>query len=251
MENKEVPESKGSKLFMFSPNKDTYIAIFTEILMIILYFSTTNLLSLSNNTVIPFLIFGILTNLVLNVLFPTWWIVFHRGESLSELGISKDRILLNIVISIGFSIFTAFPVILQISQIENGIAHLVYNGIILWEPFFVYCWLQLRYEKAFGIIPGILLTGLSFMAYHIGTFYFENLLILLFWGLIFAIIFHFIKNIIVLWPLTWSFSSSLGTLMGNMVFSWDLVFLWSIILGIQIAFIIFAYTYSNQKNFKK
>jgi hypothetical protein len=244
--NRDVEkQKKKKKLFAFSPDNTTYVAILTELLMILAYFSTTTFMNFSNFIILPFVIFGILTNLVLNVVFPTWWIVFHKRKPLKELGITKDRILIAIIVSIGFSIFTAFPVISQISEVENGIAHLIYNGIILWEPFFVYCWLQIRYEKAFGIIPGIALTGLSFMTYHIGSFSFPNLLILLFWGIIFAIIFHFIKNIIVLWPLTWSVSSSLGTLMGNTAFNWDMVFLWAIILVIQLTFLIYAHFYSN------
>ncbi|TXT62220.1 MAG: membrane protein of unknown function [Promethearchaeota archaeon] len=190
--------------------------------MIGAYSFTTNFLSLSQNVILPFLIFGILTNTMLNVVFPTWWMVYHENQSLKELGITGDCILPAILFSMDFSIFPAFPLIPQLNQVENGIAHLVYNGIILWEPFFVYCWLQLCYEKAFGIIPGILLTGLSFMVYHIGSYSFESFLILLFWGLVFALIFHFINNIFVLWPIKWSVSSSLGTLMGGTVFSWNI-----------------------------
>lgn len=243
---KENTIERGKKYFFFKPTKTTYIAFITEILMILSYFSINNLINSRVNFFIEFFIFGILTNLFLNVIFPIVWMVIYQKESLKALGITKDHLFLSILISILFSFFMAFQVFSELEKNNVGISHLIFNGIILWEPFFVYCWLQLRYEKAFGIVPGIILTGFSFIGYHIGTFPLESLLILLFWGIIFAIIFHFVKNLLVLWPLTWSFSSTLGTLMGGYEFTWNLVLYYSIILIIQIGFIIFIKFYWNK-----
>lgn len=234
------------KLFSFSPDKTTYLAIITEILMIFAYFSVNNILNSPEFGYLGFIVFGILTNLLLNVIFPIWWIVFYKKEPLSELGITKKRLLIAIIISVGFSIVMAPIVFYRLNQVDNGIAILIYSGIILWEPFFIYCWLQLRYEKAFGIIPGILFAGLSFMAYHVGTFPPISLLVLAFWGIFFAVIFHFVRNLFVLWPLTWSFSATLGILMGGYEFTWDMVMQWSIILAIQIGLIIFACYYRKK-----
>ena len=239
-------DSEEKNLFSLSPDKTTYLAIITEILMIFAYFSVTNILTSPQFGYLGFIVFGILTNLLLNVIFPICWIVLYKKEPLSELGITKKHLLVAIIISFGFSIVMAPIVFNRLNQVDSGIAFLIYNGIILWEPFFVYCWLQLRYEKAFGIIPGILFTGLSFMAYHIGTFPPISLLVLLFWGIVFAVIFHFVRNLFVLWPLTWSFSSTLGTLMVGYEFTWDMVMQWSIILVIQIGLIIFAYFYRKK-----
>ncbi len=41
------------------------------------------------------------------------------------------------------------------------------NVFMLWEPFFVFGWLQLRFERAFGILPGILLAGIAMGTYHL------------------------------------------------------------------------------------
>jgi membrane protease YdiL (CAAX protease family) len=91
----------------------------------------------------------------------------------------------------------------------------LFNAVILWEPFFVFSWLQLRYDRAFGILPGVVLTGLSFAAYHIGTYPPAGLVTLLISGLFFAAIFRPTSNLLIVWPLAWCAGSSIGTLMGG------------------------------------
>jgi hypothetical protein len=66
----------------------------------------------------------------------------------------------------------------------DWLPQVLFNGVILWEPFFVHAWLQLRFDRAFGIVPGILLAGLSFAAYHTGTYPPSGLIILLISGLV-------------------------------------------------------------------
>ena len=56
----------------------------------------------------------------------------------------------------------------------------------MWEPFFVYGWLQLRFERAFGVIPGIALAAVCFGAYHIGTFPLSGVVTLLGLGVFLA-----------------------------------------------------------------
>ena len=48
--------------------------------------------------------------------------------------------------------------------------HLIFNGLVLWEVLFVYGWLQLRFEKAFGYILAPILSALCFCFYHVGSF---------------------------------------------------------------------------------
>ena len=59
----------------------------------------------------------------------------------------------------------------------DPLPNIAYNAIAFWEPLFVFGWLQLRFERAFGIIAGILMAALSFAAYHIGSFPMEALIV--------------------------------------------------------------------------
>jgi len=215
--------AKQSRWFTWSPNSDTLMALLTEIAMIALYWTTTHLLSGGWDDV---LVFGVLTNLGLNLLFPVWWIAYHRKQPLSELGITTRRWLLSLLISVGLAAFSSF----RLRQMASGVN-----------------WLQLRFDRAFGIVPGVLLTGLSFAAYHIGTYPPTGLVTLLISGLFFAAIFRLTSNLLIVWPLVWSVGSSIGTLMGGMQFTWNQVAIWSVILLIQLGFIGYKWRRQSSK----
>ena len=229
--------AQQSHWFAWSPNSGTLVALLTEIAMIATYWATTHLLSGGWGGV---LVFGVLTNLGLNVLFPVWWIAHHRKQPLSELGITTRRWLPSLLAGAALAVCSSS----RLRQMEIGtdwLPHVLFNAVILWEPFFVFSWLQLRFDRAFGIVPGILLAGLSFAAYHIGTYPPVGLIVLLISGLFFAIIFRLTSNLLILWPLLWCIGSSIGTLMGEMQFTWSQVATWSVILLIQLGFIGYAW----------
>ena len=232
--------AKQSRWFTWSPNGDVLVAVLTEIAMIVAYWTTTHLLSGGWDDV---LIFGVLTNLGLNVLFPVWWIAYHRKQPLSELGITTRRWLPSLLIGIALAAFSSLGLREKAAGMD-WLPHVLFNAVILWEPFFVFSWLQLRFDRAFGIVPGVLLAGLCFAAYHIGTYPPAELVTLLIWGLIYAVIFRLTSNLLIVWPLVWSIASSIGTLMGGMAFTWSQVASWSVILLIQLGFI--GYTWRRQ-----
>ena len=97
----------------------------------------------------------------------------------------------------------------------------------------MFCWVQLRFEKAFGIIPGILAAGLCLGSYHIGTYPVEMVIALGIVGLIYGIIFRLTMNLLILWPLTWMVASTIGTVSGGFTFNWQTVEVYTVILVIQ------------------
>ncbi len=232
--------AKQPRWFTWSPNADTLVALLTEVAMIAAYWTTTHLLGGGWDDV---LVFGVLINLGLNVLFPVWWVAYYRGQPLSELGITTRRWLPSLLIGVALAAFSSFRLRAMAAGVD-WVPHVLFNAIILWEPFFVFSWLQLRFDRAFGIVPGILLAGLSFAAYHIGTYPPAGLVTLLISGLIFAAIFRLTSNLLIVWPLVWSIASSIGTLMGGMQFTWNQVAAWSVILLAQLGFI--AYTWRKK-----
>lgn len=209
------------------------MALLTEIAMIALYWITTHLLSGGWDGI---LVFGVLTNLGLNVLFPVWWIAYHRKQPLSELGITTRYWHLSLLIGVVLAAFSSFRLRQMVTGI-NWLPQVLFNTVILWEPFFVFSWLQMRFDRSFGIVPGVLLAGLSFTAYHIGTYPPAMLIVLFIIGLIYAAIFRLTSNLLIVWPFVWSIASSIGTQMGEMLFSWKQVAVWSAILLIQLSFI--------------
>jgi hypothetical protein len=234
----------NTKWVKWAPSSDTALALATELWMIGAYYATTHWL---HSDLAVIVVLGVLTNLIINVLLPVWWIAYYRKQSLSELGITTRRWLPSLLIGVGLAVFSS----LRLRQMAAGIdwlPHVLFNAVILWEPFFVYSWLQLRFDRAFGIVPGVLLTGLSFAAYHIGTYPPSGLIVLLVSGLIYAAIFRLTSNLLIVWPLAWCVASSLGTLMGGMQFTWNQAASWSVILLIQLGFI--GYTWWKQSEEK-
>jgi len=225
--------AKKLQWFAWSPSIDTVAAVLTEIAMVGLYWVTTHLLTSGWDGV---LVFGVLTNLGLNVAFPVWWITYHRNQPLSELGITTKRWLPSLLIGIAVAAFSSFG-LRQAAAGVDWLPHLLFNAVILWEPFFVFCWLGLRFDRAFGIVPGVLLAGASFAAYHVGTYPPAMLPVLLATGVGYAAVFRLTSNLLIVWPFVWAVASSIGTLMGEMQFSWNQVATWSVILLIQLGII--------------
>lgn len=225
----------------WAPTLDTAIAFASLLLMILAYYATTHWLS---SQVAVILVFGILTNLILNVLLPVWWIAYHRRKPLSELGITTRRWVPSLIIGIILTVFIASRFWQQAAGVD-WLPHLLFNAVCFWEPLFVYGWLQLRFDRAFGIVPGIILAGLSFTAYHIGTYSPSGLVMLLFAGLFYAVVFRITSNLLIIWPLAFCFGSAIGTLMGSMQFTWGQVIWWSVIMLLQLSFI--GYTWWRQR----
>lgn len=232
----------GRVWFKWAPGGDTVLALATVLWMAGAYYATIHWLRPNLLAVVG--VMAILTNLIVNVLLPVWWIAYHRRQPLSELGITTRRWLPSLLIGAGLALLFSFRLRAMATGID-WLPHLIFNAVLLWEPFFVFGWLQLRYDRAFGIVPGVLLAGLSFAAYHIGTYPPSGLLVLLVAGLIYATIFRLTSNLLILWPLVWAVGSSIGTLIGGAHFSWPQVAIWSAILLIQLAFI--GYTLGRQK----
>ena len=51
----------------------------------------------------------------------------------------------------------------------------------------------------------------------------------------FGVLFRITKNLLIVWPVTWSVCSSIGTLQGGWSFGWNQVALYAVILSLQVA----------------
>ena len=82
------------------PSGDTSVALLTAVLMVGLYYANTRA---AQGPVFSLVVFVILTNGVLNVLFPAYYVLVVRREGLDQLGITRRwwglALLLSVVIS--------------------------------------------------------------------------------------------------------------------------------------------------------
>jgi membrane protease YdiL (CAAX protease family) len=224
---------RKQRWFAWQPDIDTVIAVLTAIVWIGAYYLLMHLPGGTAASIYDS------AALLLVVLFPVWWLCRHRGRPLAELGITarkwKESILISIIVAIPFF----WLILTQYAALYGDalIPHFLTNALVLWEPFFVFCWLELRFGRAFGIIPGIILAGICFGAYHLGTYPLTGVVTLVLYGIAFGAIFRLTDNLLSMWPLAWAASSSKGTLAGGMLFSWYDAGIFFTIVVVQLGFI--------------
>ena len=216
---------KRLKAFTWQPEADTFIALFTLLAFSLCYYAGTSINSI-------FLWCGIL---VFGTFIPLWTVLHRRGESLERLGITRKFLVTSLIVSFVLGAGSAFQLITLANASNANIAsHLVANFLVLWEPFFVFGWLYLRWERAFGWLPAIALTGLGFTIQHLGSVPLAAAAGFGVFAIMFAVVFALVRNLVVLWPLFYPVASGIGTLQAGFVMGWDDAGISAILLVLQL-----------------
>lgn len=138
-------------------------------------------------------------------------VIRMRGANISALGFTRKRIAVSLILSAVFAAGSLPAYFAAAPAGIGGVLLLVTSLLNLWEPLFVYGWLQLRLENAFGWVLAPFLTAFCFAAYHAGSAPLEMLGALLAWGAIVGVLFAFTRNLFVVFPLAWGVASAIGT----------------------------------------
>jgi len=233
MEKGMTAERSRRRAIAFDPGLGTAVAVVTAVLMIGVYYANTHFGF--EQPAVFFIVFLGIGHLLLNTAIPAFVVFVLCKEGWSGLGIRRENALLSLVISAVLAMLFVRGLLDSLEGFDgNPIPHIVFNGISLWEPLFVYGWLQLRFEKAFGFVLAPVIAGLAFAAYHIGSFPVDMLFVLFGFGVFYGIVFAFVRNILVLIPLTWAVGSSIGTIQGGFSFDWFTVGIYACVLLAQV-----------------
>jgi membrane protease YdiL (CAAX protease family) len=185
---------------------------------------------------------GLIVVPVLAVGIPVYWTTKVDRQPISTLGITWRRWLPSLVLSILLSLLIVYPLFFSnraIVSMDQWLPMAAAGALSLFEPLFVFGWLQLRFEKDFGVLPGLLLAALGFAFYHIGYMP-EALAGQFFAAVVFAVCFRLTSNLLVAWPLLWATSSAWLCIGDNICFyNWGMVSSTAIALLIELAFITF------------
>jgi len=152
--------------------------------------------------------------LVLGILVPIAYNSLIKNRPLSETGISKKywlgSLVFGFILSVIFLIAppsSSFPVTfiaavkaLTFTELLPLLALEITFGLF-WVIFF-HGWVQMRFERAFGAIPAILVAAAFFALHHVAFGEPVSLLYIghFMGGLIHAAIFRITRNIFILWP---------------------------------------------------
>jgi hypothetical protein len=169
--------------------------------------------------------------LIFGTVIPAWTVLRYRREGLAALGIRRRFLVVSLLISAVLGAGSAYQVIALAAETGTPVLpHLLANLLVLWEPLFVFGWLYLRWERAFGWLPAILLTGLGFALQHVGA---VPLPAALGFGA-FAVAFAIVFNLLVLWPLFYPVASGIGTLQAGFAMGWPDVVSGAVLLVVQV-----------------
>ncbi len=154
---------------------------------------------------------------------PAWVVFGQLRAGWAELGITKHRLVLSVAISAVLGVGSIFGLVQQAQPGTDLVAHLVANVLVFWEPLFVFGFLFLRWEKAFGYVAAPVLCGVGFFLQHIGAVSLPVAASFGAFGLFFGVIFAVTRNLAILWPLFYGVASAIGTAQSGYAFGWDSV----------------------------
>lgn len=179
-------------------NKYTIIPLFSLIIFLII---VSIGISSGLNEIGFCLIYELIYGITLSILVPILYVKTKENLSLSSFGIKKLRFIDYIIILI----FVAFSICGQLfttdlSKIDFSLFPLSIMPLLMttfFEEFLFRGFMQNRFEKNFGAIIAIVLSGFIFSLYHLGYPGFRNLsdiILLFFVGTMFAISFKLSNN---------------------------------------------------------
>lgn len=202
------------KLFkmQFKPNMDTvYAIILGSVIITLSYF-----LSFSTNQEIIdktlfFIIRDILMIFICGFIIPVCYVTLYKKESLEGLGITKKYWKVSLIINIllgGMLLISSLTEpgaekhVLTLTCTSAGqLFYYIFIGIF--EVLVFYGFMREKFEKAFGIIPAILLTAAFYSIHHISLVESGNYIELFFVGIMYCAVYRITKNVLIIFPFFW------------------------------------------------
>lgn len=194
---------KNSRLFRFYFDRNAIIGIVSGLIMI---FLSVSMNFFPQNAFMQFVLRDVLMIFFVGFVFPLCFIVIRCGENLSVLGIHnkkwKRSLLMNILFAIAllamFIKESSDPVVFN-KQSFFAVSYIFAAGIF--EMVFIYGFLRYTFERAFGIIPAVILTAAFYSLHHAG---FQPEFLKLFWvGLMYVSVFYITRNLLIIFPFFW------------------------------------------------
>lgn len=194
-------------LFRFKMTKDLLTAVIAGAAMIglsllMLPFSGDSV----TDTVISFLLRDVLMIFGLGVVFVSVYADKKGKDIFQDIGFTGRKMILSIVLDVVFAaglaaMFMKDGMPGNILTMNNlfAAAYILTAGIF--EMTFIYGFLRMSFEKAFGIIPSIILTSAFYSLHHAG--FQPEFLHLFLVGLMYCSVFYITRNMLIIFPFFW------------------------------------------------
>jgi len=234
----------------WKPDRDT-LSAFVSYLLVVAGLYTAFQVFTTDRVAANFITFGPITLASLGIAVPVFYTVMIRKRSLVDLGITAKRLVPSLILGLLLA-WDTYSNTLQSMNVEWGRNHLALIvmalAVGLFEAVFFRGWLQLRFEEAFGLVPGLILAAGCYSLYHIGYgMDMEEILFLFGLGLTFGAFFRLTKNIFVLWPLYTPVGSIYTNLNEGLSLPFEATYGFVITIGLMVGVIVYAQIYRNKE----
>ena len=146
-----------------------------------------------------FILFGVIIISILGVFIPISYHNLLKKRPLFRMGIKKENWIISLILSIIFGFIVYYITLRNINLPNLNILIpliIISLAVGLFETLFFRGWLQLRFEEAFGTLPGVILGAIFYSFYHLGYGVpLDALFYLFILGIIFAFSFRITRNI--------------------------------------------------------
>jgi len=194
------------KLLKFKPDKTTVTAFAIGIAIIVLSFAMTLFDGSEIETVMHIVFRDFLMIFVMGFCLPILYVRRNEPTKYEVLGFTKRKLKISLILNVLFSVlllaqfvFSADAPISISINIIFAITYIFVAGIF--EMICIYGFIRHYLERAFGIIPAILLTALIYSFHHAG--FQPEFLELFFVGILYCSVFYITRNIFIIFPFFW------------------------------------------------
>ena len=205
-----VVRRKEAFQFRWQPTRHTWVAVGAGLLA----FGFSALLLLFEPGSVPAqLVHNGLIYVVCGVAIPWGYTILVERNTSAALGLKRERWVLSLILSLVVAGLFVPMIFFEGDLASVGWGNVAKASFVLtgagglFEVFLYYGFIHLRLEKAFGIIPAILLTSAIYVLWHVGTqlpLEPDPLYAMwkLFWvGVMSQSLFSITRNLLVIWPL--------------------------------------------------
>jgi membrane protease YdiL (CAAX protease family) len=225
------------------PNRDTLVALISYILVVGGLFTAFQVFT-TEQVAANFITFGPVTLAGLGVALPVLYTVLVRHRPLADLGLTTHQLAPSLVLGLllGWDTYRNTIAAQNLAWTRDMVPLMTMAMAVgLFEAIFFRGWLQLRFEEAFGMVPGLVLGALCYGLYHVGYgMTWDEMLFLFGLGLVFAAVFRLTKNVAVLWPFYTPVGGLYSNLRESLTLPFEATYGFVLTLGLMIAVIVIA-----------
>lgn len=197
-----------NRLFRFNFTRETLVAFAAGLCMValsglMLLFTGDSYVDKAMSVILRdfLMIFG------LGIVFVSLYAGRKGASVLKEIGFSGRKNLLSVVLDIVFA--AALLAVFLKDERPSGLLDVgnLYAAVYvlvagIFEMTFIYGFLRASFEKAFGIIPAIILTSVFYSFHHAG--FQPEFLHLFLVGLMYCAVFYITQNLLIIFPFFWA-----------------------------------------------